>query len=621
MILSFLFVFVSFLFGFSSTLLMKEEFIFEERFFYGALVGLVFTTWIGFVYALLFGLDLNTIKFTSSLLLFSSLLILYLTLVRGRNQLSFRNIFHSEVFFQILSLSCIFFNLFYFLFSRIILWREDGLYTGLAYNLGDLPYHWSIINSFLYGDNFPPENTIFSGVTIRYYFLSDFFTAMLTKSGLSLAHAFTLQGISLSIVLLATVYLFTYRFTKNKIASAISPFLFFLNGGLGFVQFFKDLISERGNLLRFLSSLNDYTKIDDLGYRWINTTTSLLVPQRPFLFGFPMSILVLTMLWQGVKSHKKGYFAVAGLVAGSLPLFHAHSSLSLGIISVILFFLFPSRGWLWFFIPAGLLTLPQAYYLMPSGESAGRFFTFHLGWMSNQDNIFWFYLKNSGLFIPILIGTLILSRSLSVNQKKFAIPFVIIFLVANVIQFTPWDWDNVKILIYFSIGSIPFVSYGLACLWNSKFKVLSILLFLSLILSGITSVVRGIQGLYQENNKEEIELAETIKKLTDPQSRFLTAPTFNHLILLTGRGIVHGYPGSLWGQGVNIGERLNDVRRMYRGANDTKDLLIHYGIDYVVIGPPEEGEKMEPNLEFYKNNFPILLKSENYYVFKIRDGP
>jgi hypothetical protein len=60
---------------------------------------------------------------------------------------------------------------------------------------------------------------------------------------------------------------------------------------------------------------------------------------------------------------------------------------------------------------------------------------------------------------------------------------------------------------------------------------------------------------------------------------------------------------------------------MYRGANDTKDLLIHYGIDYVVIGPPEEGEKMEPNLEFYKNNFPILLKSENYYVFKIRDGP
>jgi hypothetical protein len=371
---------------------MKEEFIFEERFFYGALVGFAFTTWIGFVYALLFGLDLNTIKFTSSLLLISSLLIFYLTLVRGHNQLNLRSIFHSEVFFQILTLSCIFFNLFYFLFSRVILWKEDGLYTGLAYNLGDLPYHWSIINSFLYGDNFPPENTIFSGITIRYYFLSDFFTAMLMKSGLSLAHAFTFQGISLGIVLLATVYLFTYRFTKNKIASAISPFLFFLNGGLGFVQFFKDLISERENLLRFLSFLNDYTKIDDLGYRWINTTTSLLVPQRPFLFGFPMSILVLTVLWQGIKSNKKDYFALAGLVAGSCHFF---------TLTVLFFrdnkrnpipsFSLPRLALV--FIPAGLLTLPQAYYLVPSGESAGRFFTFHLGWMSNQDNIFWFYLK------------------------------------------------------------------------------------------------------------------------------------------------------------------------------------------------------------------------------------
>ena len=57
---------------------------------------------------------------------------------------------------------------------------------------------------------------------------------------------------------------------------------------------------------------------------------------------------------------------------------------------------------------------------------------------------------------------------------------------------------------------------------------------------------------------------------------------------------------------------------MYRGDRVAKNLLNQYRVDYVVIGPPEIREKMEPNLEFYINNFPILVQSENYYVFKIR---
>lgn len=597
---------------------MKDELIFEERLFYGILIGFISATWIGFIEALFFGLDLNTIIFTSLILLLLSIVNLYLSFIGEIDEFKFKNIFRSEVLFQILTLCCIFFNPFYFLFKRIIMFREDGLYTGLAYNISDLPFHWSVINSFLYGNNFPPENTIFSGYPLRYYFLSDFFTALLMKSGLSLWFAFSFQGIVLSLTLLALVYLFTYRFTQNKIAAAISPFLFFLNGGIGFIQFFKNLFSGRENLMGVLMPITDYTNLGELGYRWINTTTSLLVPQRPFLFGFPMSILVLTLMWQGIKREQRGYFALAGLIAGLLPLFHAHSSLSLGIISVVLFILFPSLRWFWFFIPAGLLTLPQAYFLIPRGDTTSHFLNFHLGWMSNEDNIFWFYLKNSGLFIPLLLCTLIFSKSLSFNQKKFALPFITVFLITNIIQFTPWDWDNVKVLIFFYIGSIPFVSYGLALLWNSRFKIISIILFISLIFSGATSIIRGVQMSYLENDKEEIELAETIKKSTDPKANFLTAPVYNHFILLTGRPIIHGFAGSLWGQGVDYGKRLGDIGRMYKGVYETKKLLIHYGVDYVVIGPPEKRENMEPNLEFYMNNFPIFIKTKNYYVFKVR---
>ena len=618
MSLYFIFIFTSFFFGFVVTLFFKKDFLLEERIFYGALIGFVSSTWIGFVEALIFGLDTNTIIFTSAVLLFLTILILYTRLFKNQIGFPYTDIFHSEALFPIFTLSCILFPTLYFLFSRVILWKEDGLYTGVGYNIGDLPYHLSIVNSFLYGENLPPELTIYSGYPLRYHFLADFFTALLMRSGLSLWGAFTFQGMVLSIVLLAIIYLFTYRLTENKIAAGLSPFLFLFNGGLGFVEFFKDLMTSRGNLLNFISNLKDYTNIGDLGYRWINTTTSLLVPQRPFLFGFPMSILVLIMLWVGIKRRSKGHFTLAGVIAGMLPLFHTYSYLSLGMISAVLFLLFPSLSWLWFFIPAAILSLPQIYYLMPSGEIMGHFLSIHLGWVTGNENVLLFYLKNTGLFIPLLLGTLIFSKSLSVSQRKFAIPFILIFLIANFIQFTPWDWDNIKVLVYFYIGSIPFVAYGLAALWTRTYKVIPIVLGLSLILSGVLGMANVIPNSFRENTTEEIELAEKIKVLTEPKAVFLTAPTYNSFVFLTGRRVLHGYAGHLWSHGVDFSKRLEDIRKMYKGDRDTRKLLNKYGIDYVVIGPPEIGLKMDSNLEFYKNNFPILVQSENYYVFKVR---
>lgn len=612
------FIIVSIVFGFAITLLLKEKLLLEERIFYGILIGFASSTWIGFIESLYFGLDTKTIIITSSVLLLSSLLILYITFFKRKHAFSYKAISQSEVLLPILILICIFLPLFYILFSRVILWKGDGIYTGLVYNLGDLPYHWSMINSFIYGENFPPEIPFYSGYPLRYYFLSDFFTALLMKSGLSLWGAFTFQGMVLSIVLLAIIYLFTYRLTKNKFASSLSPFLFFFNGGLGFIHLLKDFIAHKGSIINFLLNLKDYSNIGDLGYRWINTS-SLLVTQRPFLFGFPMSILAFTMLWVGIESRSRKHFIMAGIIAGALPLFHATSYLSLGIISVVLFFLFPTTRWLWFFIPAGLLSLPQAYYLMPMGERTGHFFNIHLGWVANEYNIFLFYLKNTGLFIPILIVTLIFSKSLSSSQRKFAIPFILIFLIANLIQFTPWDWDNLKVLIYFYIGSIPFVAYGLARLWKSTYKIIPILLSLTLVFSGITSIVSTSTHSFLENNNEEIELAETIKKTTEPKAVFLTAPIHNHFVFLSGRTVLHGYGGHLWSWGIDASNRMEDIRKMYKGYGykGTKNLLDKYGVNYVVIGPPEKRE-MKPNLQFYMRNFPILIKSENYYVFRVK---
>ena len=49
-------------------------------------------------------------------------------------------------------------------FSRAVIEDEAGLSTGLLNNFGDLPFHISVITSFAFGNNFPPEDPTYAGV-------------------------------------------------------------------------------------------------------------------------------------------------------------------------------------------------------------------------------------------------------------------------------------------------------------------------------------------------------------------------------------------------------------------------------------------------------------------------
>ena len=43
-------------------------------------------------------------------------------------------------------------------FSRAVIQDPTGISTGLLNNFGDLPFHISVITSFAFGNNFPPED-------------------------------------------------------------------------------------------------------------------------------------------------------------------------------------------------------------------------------------------------------------------------------------------------------------------------------------------------------------------------------------------------------------------------------------------------------------------------------
>ena len=76
--------------------------------------------------------------------------------------------------------------IFWKVFSRAVIEDNTGLSTGLLNNFGDLPFHLSVITSFAFGNNFPPEDPTYAGVRFTYPFLSDFVSAVFVKCGADL---------------------------------------------------------------------------------------------------------------------------------------------------------------------------------------------------------------------------------------------------------------------------------------------------------------------------------------------------------------------------------------------------------------------------------------------------
>lgn len=229
--------------------------------------------------------------------------------------------------------------LLWFFFERAMIVKPDGIFIGSTNNLGDLPFHLQGIYGFTDGQNFPPQNPSYAGSKFTYPFVVNLAAAMFVKLGAAVENALFWQNLTLIVSLVGLLHYFTFRLTGSRIAAHIAPLLFLFSGGLGFVGFFQDAIKTEKGVFGLLFDLqNDYTLRPETTWRWGNTLTVLLITQRSMLIGLPFALVILNGLW-GIFSQEKScetndsesplirfFPAVAlGLLAGLLPLVHAHS--------------------------------------------------------------------------------------------------------------------------------------------------------------------------------------------------------------------------------------------------------------------------------------------------------
>ncbi|HEX5434132.1 MAG TPA: hypothetical protein VFY05_07835 [Candidatus Angelobacter sp.] len=585
---------------------------FPARLCMGTVIGLAIASMAGYLLACEFGLGAACMWTTVLVLLLPGLLLLQPEFRRQTGDAYTRALHTMAASLGKPSRSTLGFIVFYValaamlgtLFSFSVYRDADGIYTGVTNNLGDLTLHLQVINSFVHSRNFPPQDPTFAGVRFAYPFLCDVLTAMLVKAGAGMITAMWLQGVVLALALAGLMHYWTLLLTRSHLAGVIAVVLVFFSGGLGWSWMFLDLHNSEHGLIPLLGHLtHDYTINLDGLFRWGNSLTTLFIPQRSILFGVPLAIVIFCQWWKVVTSRENTHrdsqnrMLAAGILAGMLPLIHAHSYLVVMCMGACMALIFRRtwRAWVWFVVPAILIALPQALWLSGSGTIHARdYIGWRFGWDHGSLNVAQFWILNLGFFLFALAMALLWRDSEFATPRpvvKYYLPFLLCFIVPNVISLAPWIWDNIKVLFYWYLASAPLVALLLAKGLRHKtvWRWITAGALAGMLLAGGLDILRVITGASpnREFTNSDIAAAKAVLRHTQPGAVILNAPTWDSAVYLTGRLSLLGYPGWLGSRGLDYAQRKADIQQIYAGGARAEALLKQYHIQYVVIGPPE----------------------------------
>jgi hypothetical protein len=558
---------------------------------------------------------------------------------------------YAGLLFVLLLFAPVFFELFR---TRMLQRGAGGIYSGGGSTWFDLNLHLAISTSFLYGHNYPPVYTPFPPAPLVYPFLPDFQTALLVGAGLDLHSALTVTGVTLALAIVGLFYSLAQRIGQSLLPASmrereraqaveteaskergqgagaraqwgacVATILFLLNGGLGFLYFFRDWRLSGKSFPDFWSHLKtNYAHMPAEGIQWANLISDGLLPQRPILYGIPLTLICITLfaiVWQdGPRDGRwSGWRSLlgAGLLASVLPFFHVHSYVAVGLISIALFILRPRRVWLLFFVPALMLALPRLIPLM--GHVGQGFFRLQPGWRGTGGMswpLYWF--RNTGLPLLLIFPAYFTAPA---EWRRFYLAFVALLLFSLLVIISPNDFDNIKLIYYwYAMTCVLIADWLVRLAVLHRQRVAAALLF-------IASIATGALALQYERldrkllfGDEELAAAAFVREHTAPRSLFLTAPAFNQpMLCLAGRAVVRANTDWLWSHGYPFQEREADVKIIYAGEAEARELLRYYGVEYVYLGPKERDD-LRADEGFFEQNFPAVFRSDHITIYDTR---
>ncbi len=557
------------------------------------------------------------------------------------------------------------------LWAEALTLRPDGLWAGHEYIWSDWPTHLGIVSSFAFGDNFPPEHTLFAGLPLAYHYLSDLTPAAFVLLGLTPIEALPLHSLVLSVVVSVSIWAFARRLGGRSSVATLGLVLFLFGGSPGWLATAAEVV-RTGDVVGTLASQPwDYVAQKDLHIRWFNPYLAFLMSQRAYLYGLPLMMLALTLLLLGTRrarllagrpwsmatwrralaGGRLRPFVLAGLVAGLLPLSHLPTLLAMAILVPVLAVLLVSRpaellrspwgshslpwvGWLAFGTIWVLVSLPQLASQLGGGPGALSAFRVQLGWVAAEPPYFdpWpvFWLKNLGLFGPLLLvalaAPLVGIRVVRPRAQRLLLAFQAIFVAGNVFVFQPWDWDNHKILTVWFLSVAILVAGAIVWAWRRWRQPLVRLglglVVASLVASPLLEHLHMLEGhtRYRMLTSEQLALADAVREATPPRTLVVTGmQSHDPIMMLAGRRLLMGYWGQLWVSGIPYEARQAEVATIYAGGPAAEALIDRYGVGAVVVGP-DERVSLRANEAWFAARYPVLAEVGAWRVYSTAVG-
>jgi len=271
-----------------------------------------------------------------------------------------------------------------------------------------------------------------------------------------------------------------------------------------------------------------------------------------------------------------------------------------------------------------LLAIPQLLYWTFGQVSEGGFVRGHFNWGNLGDPYLWFYLKNIGAPLLLILGGICSCTGKDAKKKApLYLPVLFLWWLGELIVFTPNTYDNNKLL---------YVAYLLLCFGAADYGVelydklrdfpgrklfAGIFLFVA-VFSGILTLGREAVSDYQLYSPSQVALAEYIEAHTETDAVFLTNTRHNNEIpSLTGRNIVCGADTFLYFHGVDTTERKADLRLMFEAPQENQNLYKQYNVDYVVISSFEKSS-YKVDTTFFEKNYTEVFSCGDMTLYEVR---
>jgi hypothetical protein len=515
----------------------------------------------------------------------------------------------------------------------------------------------SLMQSFVFGHNFPTTHPFFPGEPIRYHFLFWFQAANLEFLGLNpvwsinLLSIFSLMALSILIVTFAEVLF------NSRVAGRTAALLFVFSSSLYYLPFLR----SQESISAFLSSMLQRTEFLSSGYPWRGEdwgvlTISVLGFQRHLISG--MAILFVVMIFlvdryqEAIESKNRGRtdgfgrnsprtenkppaFQIdkpllsasvfSGLLIGLLPFWNSAVFVaSLAVLGCLLL-LFSYRFYLAsLLVTAVLIGLPQVLLLRPRTLDQP---IFRWGYTLDNPTIFQ-VLKYLGWsfgfkWLLILVALIFLSKA----HRKLFLASLSLLVIVFIFQLSTDVFNNHKFLNLWSVFASIFAGYGLWRLGKTHVAGTALACVLA-----FATIFGGIVDLFPIHNDpaltvpyENDRLTTWLLENTQPADVFLTHPLLTHPILFTGRKIFLGNTLFAWASGYPMSEREAIYLRMFQELNPVElvRLLNQNNITYVAIdnGVRSNNVIKDLNESVYQQHFEKVFDDTGYDLVTIYKVP